>query len=998
MRRLATCLLFLALVVTILPSSHIQAGDHSFSEEFTTTTYLDAAHTTAHWDTASGLLKLGVTEPVTACLLGSLQWGATDIRPVAQAAYVPEQDRAYLLSATIVEYDPQRNVALPIPFSGPQPHYHSAAAAYAAEAGKIFVFGGCDPGEWGSCTPRREIFEFDPFARTNTQLAAQLPYALNASVAAYVPGKNKIYLFGGITPDHLVADILEFDVGTRSLTVLSTKLPSARRDACGVYVASTGRIYVFGGRTAAVTVDDILAFDVNTKQLSVLGARLPVGLQTAAAAYVPSAGRVFIFGGEKNVGGTSNAVYAFQPASNSLTPTGYQLPGAGLTDAAAVYASGSDWLAVLGGRTFVGCDWPGPWAGILRLRWDGVDLVPHDSFLPHASHTYSAALGPATQSAYVFGGERAEAYRFDVATSQVFTLSASLPVTATDPGVVWAPEQQCAYVFDRSGIFRYDPGSDRLTRMSASLPAGFDARVAVYAPPRNAIYLFDSAPGTGSILRYNLADGTLGTLGTRLTSPRRAAYAAYVPTSNLIFLMGGWGYQSQGYLADILVFNVADETLTRQQERLMPLPGEYKASAYLPSTTSISLLSDWGGWSEDYSYPAGQIWRFDTATPRRFFTSTLTLPETLGRQALVWDPLEDTFYTLGGQGKTGPLTRYDTEYIYRISCGHLPTGQAQSTRINGTGDPVLRATLSAVQTLNGGSVTYSLSNNGGTSWVAVTPGVECVFVAPGSDLRWKAALSGDGLRTPAVDRLSIDWSGGETPTATPTATCTLTPTATATRTLMPTATATDTRTPTATQTSTATETRTSTPTATPTGTRTEAATPTRTPTGTLTPTTTPTVPPGAAGLRFDPASSSVALGADLTLQVMVDHVTSLGGLQFTLEFNPAVLRVDGMTLGGFLTGSGRSFTLMGPLIDNNAGTATLAAYSIGATPVLSGSGTLASVRLHARAAGHSALTFSGVQFTDPQGQALRVSPSDGVVEVRGGAPTWRVYLPIIVRP
>jgi hypothetical protein len=149
-------------------------------------------------------------------------------------------------------------------------------------------------------------------------------------------------------------------------------------------------------------------------------------------------------------------------------------------------------------------------------------------------------------------------------------------------------------------------------------------------------------------------------------------------------------------------------------------------------------------------------------------------------------------------------------------------------------------------------------------------------------------------------------------------------------------------------------------------------------------------------LRIDPASSSVAPGADFTLQVAVDHVTNLGGFQFTLDWNPAILRADGMALGGFVTGSGRAFTAMGPLIDNNAGTATFAAYSIGTTPVLSGSGTLATVRLHARAVGSSALSFSGVQFTDTQGQAIRVTSQGGTVTVGAGV-RWRIYLPVIVR-
>lgn len=806
MRRWMVGCVLLACMVSLWPLARTQADSPAFRENFSTTTYRDASNTTAHWDTTSGLLKLGITTPISTQQMGARYAPSACASFSMPAVYVPETGKAYQFSTQILEYDPQGNVALPISFSGATPHCNSAAAAYASAVGKIYLFGGCDIGEWGSCTPLRDIYEFDPMARTNTRLSAAFPYGIKGAVAAYVPRVNKIYVFGGETPDGLLVDIWEFDVTTRSLAKLAIGLPSARRDACCAYVSETDHIYLLGGRAQFTTLDDILTFDPTSRQLMSMTTRLPVGLQAATAAYVPTAARVFVIGGEKSVGGTSFNVYAFAPTTGEIAATTYTLPGDGLVNAAAIYVPQGQWLAILGGRTFG--FWPSWYAGILRFRWSGSDLVAQDSHLFNAGYTYSAVYVPDSNQAYLFGGDRAEVLRFDVNTSQVFTMSATLPMTCTDPGVVWVSERQQVYVFSRLGIYAYSPRSDSLSAMSARLPADFDPRVVAYAPPRNAIYLFDSANGAGAILRYDLATDRLTTLGARLPSPRCGAYATYVPASNQISLLGGRLFaEDQAYTDELLAFDVASETLTRL-ERRAPMPGEYKAAVLLPTTQQITLLGGWGGYSEAYSWSFAQIWRYET-TPgaRRFITETLTLAETLGRQAVVWDATDDRIYTFGGLGKSGPLTRYTANRIYRFDLAHVAQGQAQSTRINDSSSNVLRATLSVAQQSNQGTIHYYLSNTGGTNWEAVTPETEHVFAHTGNDLRWRAVLTGDGIYTPAIDELTVEWATQvstptytttPTTTMTPTYTATLTNTSTATRTVTPSDTVTPTSTPTAT--------------------------------------------------------------------------------------------------------------------------------------------------------------------------------------------------------
>ena len=58
---------------------------------------------------------------------------------------------------------------------------------------------------------------------------------------------------------------------------------------------------------------------------------------------------------------------------------------------------------------------------------------------------------------------------------------------------------------------------------------------------------------------------------------------------------------------------------------------------------------------------------------------------------------------------------------------------------------------------------FFLTNDGGTVWFPVTPGITHIFTTTGSDLRWRAVLTGDPLwrhRSPAVNLLRIEYSSG----------------------------------------------------------------------------------------------------------------------------------------------------------------------------------------------------------------------------------------------
>ena len=92
------------------------------------------------------------------------------------------------------------------------------------------------------------------------------------------------------------------------------------------------------------------------------------------------------------------------------------------------------------------------------------------------------------------------------------------------------------------------------------------------------------------------------------------------------------------------------------------------------------------------------------------------------------------------------------EFAYPLSA------TAQSLKVSQPGEEVHEALLHVQQSLRGGTVSYSLSNNGGQTWSPVYPGIKHEFPAVGSDLRWRAVLSGNGKTTPIVDSLSITYN------------------------------------------------------------------------------------------------------------------------------------------------------------------------------------------------------------------------------------------------
>jgi N-acetylneuraminic acid mutarotase len=740
-----------------------RGGADTYHETFTTTTYKDAEHTTAAWDACAGQLRLPAlprSESVLAQLYHASAW--------SPAVYVADTGRAYLFGGTgnfqgIQAYDPATNSSREaglLPFG-----VQGAAAFYVPARQSVYLLGG---------SSRTDILVLDVDRMISTVLSNKLPAPRFFAAAVYVPNQERAYIFGGVLADGLPCNtILEYNLSADSVVTLPVVLPISMSLSAAIYDPASASAYLFGGQMLGGSLlPSILKFDVVRQTSPEQVNALPAACSGAAAVYVPEQRKAYLFGGWGQDSVSLSQIVEFDIAANTVTPLTANLPIAS-QGAAAVYVPALARAYVLGGQQ--------------RPGWVLSDVVAFDV----SQHTLtdltlrldgrsgaSGVYSPAARKAYLFGG-RAGAQAasqsilvYSVEQGTLRTLAASLPVSRTDTAAVYVSATNQAYILGGlqpgprthyfNDILRLDVATERVSAANAVLPTGLAGMAAVCVPDTGKVYLFGGVGEAGcldQILVYDAALDSLRTLPARL--PRATAYAAgaYDAATNKVYLFGGWSLGaggSESYFNQIVAFDVATETAAPV---LVWLP-QFLARAAAIAIPGEGVLYVIGG-----GYPGrtlGDILRFDPV--RRAVTTLVDVRLAEGRAGEVAAYVPDllTAYLFGGTGSgLQPLLS-----IGALQFGHPLSATAQSLQVNGAGQEVRQAVLTAEQNLQGGSVSYALSNDGGQTWMGVQPGLQCVFASAGSDLRWRALLSGAADSTPSVDSLTITYAGEETPTPT----------------------------------------------------------------------------------------------------------------------------------------------------------------------------------------------------------------------------------------
>lgn len=138
-------------------------------------------------------------------------------------------------------------------------------------------------------------------------------------------------------------------------------------------------------------------------------------------------------------------------------------------------------------------------------------------------------------------------------------------------------------------------------------------------------------------------------------------------------------------------------------------------------------------------------------------------------------------------------------------------------------------------------------------------------------------------------------------------------------------------------------------------------------------------------VRVEPAVTVVENGETFRVYVMIDDAVNLGGFQFVIDYDPAIIEVpkqpNPMVLGAFLGSTGRTLTEFKNDIDPVTGVITYVVFTTGSDPGPNGDGVLAFVDLSARALGTTALDLREVEVADIGGTPQDISIGDGLVVV-----------------
>ncbi len=158
-----------------------------------------------------------------------------------------------------------------------------------------------------------------------------------------------------------------------------------------------------------------------------------------------------------------------------------------------------------------------------------------------------------------------------------------------------------------------------------------------------------------------------------------------------------------------------------------------------------------------------------------------------------------------------------------------------------------------------------------------------------------------------------------------------------------------------------------------------AAPPNQTPAAPATPDQAPATQ--SPTLRFDPGTVALKPGETATIGVVVQNVQDLYSIPMLLQYNPAVISVEDVRQGGFLSGGTQDIAIV-ERVDKERGQAIISATRMPNTPGVSGSGTLVGVVVRGVAAGNSQLSIVQVNAKDSQQRPIQMVTSEAAIRVQ----------------
>jgi general secretion pathway protein D len=143
----------------------------------------------------------------------------------------------------------------------------------------------------------------------------------------------------------------------------------------------------------------------------------------------------------------------------------------------------------------------------------------------------------------------------------------------------------------------------------------------------------------------------------------------------------------------------------------------------------------------------------------------------------------------------------------------------------------------------------------------------------------------------------------------------------------------------------------------------------------------PTEGSQAPRIRFEPQSLTLKAGETTTVGIVVDNVSDLYSIPLLLQYNPAVVSVEEVQHGGFLSGGTQEIAIVSR-VDKEHGQAIISATRQPNTPGVNGSGTLMGIVIKGLAAGTSNLSIVQVNAKDSQQKPIPLVSSEATLQVQ----------------
>jgi general secretion pathway protein D len=150
-----------------------------------------------------------------------------------------------------------------------------------------------------------------------------------------------------------------------------------------------------------------------------------------------------------------------------------------------------------------------------------------------------------------------------------------------------------------------------------------------------------------------------------------------------------------------------------------------------------------------------------------------------------------------------------------------------------------------------------------------------------------------------------------------------------------------------------------------------------------------TTPSGAANpqqapvarVRFEPQTLTLKTGQSVTIGVVVENVNDLFSIPLLLQYNPAVISVEEVEHGSFLSGGTQEIAIV-QRVDKEHGQAIISATRQPNTPGVNGSGTLMGIVIKALAPGSSNLSIVQVNAKDSQQKPIPLVTGEATLQVQ----------------